>query len=192
MMKLHLIEKITIVLLVFFSVNIHANEADNSAHRQHEAHVHGEAKLNISIDKKILVFELSTPALNVLGFEHEPRTHQEKERVNKVNKILSAYENVISIPNLNCEQTQVEIISPYADEAIQANNGHKHEHHEEGHSEYYLSHSLTCKDMNRLEYVEVTLFDNFEGFENIKAIWINQTGAGSSEITKDKKIIKIK
>lgn len=188
-MKSYLIEKIILILLVSFSVKTHANETDRYEHRQHEAHVHGEAKLNILIDETMLVFELETPALNVLGFEHEPKTNQEKEKVNKVNRILSSYKNVISVPHLNCEQKQVETISPYADKTIQINDDH--EHHETDHSEYYLSYSLTCEDINKLETIEVTLFDNFQGFENIKATWINQAGAGSYEITREQRVIRI-
>ena len=223
-MKSHLIKKVVIVLLMYFSVNIHASEAVSSEHRQHEAHVHGEAKLNILIDGTTLVFELKTPALNVLGFEHKPKNEQQKEKLNKANQILAVYENVISIPDLSCEKTQVEIVSPYADShnnddhdddhghdeehehdddhehGHDEEHGHddehdhdeEHEHHEEGHSEYYLSYSLTCDDINRLEYIEVRLFDNFDGFESIEATWINQTGAGSTEVTKEKRIIRIK
>ena len=205
-MKSHVVKKVAIVLLMYFSVNTHAGEAGSSEHRQHEAHVHGEAKLNILIDGTTLVFELKTPALNVLGFEHKPKNEREKEKLNKASELLSTYTNVISIPDLNCEQTQVEIVPPYSDNHTDEDYGHdeehehddthgndeEHEHHKEGHSEYYLSYSLTCNDIDRLEYIEVRLFDNFEGFENIEATWINQTGAGSSEITKEERIIRTK
>ena len=82
------IKKIIITLFVFFSTAVYANDHDhdNSEHKQHEPHVHGKAEMNILIDEKTFIFELNSPTLNFLGFEHEPETNEEKETLNKSTK----------------------------------------------------------------------------------------------------------
>ena len=192
-MESKLIKTIISLFIVCFSIQSYANDDHSDEHRHHEAHVHGEAELSLLIDGKSVVFELKSPALNVLGFEHEPKTNEEKEIVKKANKKLSNYKNIISIPDLNCQVIKSEIDSPYEED-----HHHDHDHHDEHHDEdvehgdYYLSYSLTCENMNKLKTIEVKLFDNFDGFENIEAVWIGQNGSGSSELTKEEKIITIK
>ena len=39
-----------------------------------EAHIHGEAKLNIVFEGPELFIELKSPSYNLVGFEHAPRT----------------------------------------------------------------------------------------------------------------------
>jgi hypothetical protein len=41
-------------------------------HRQHGAHVHGLAILNLALDGQQIRIELHSPAANIVGFEHAP------------------------------------------------------------------------------------------------------------------------
>lgn len=195
-MKFSLIKKASILFIVCFSINISANEEDHE-HRHHEAHVHGEAELNLLIDGTTIAIELKSPALNVLGFEHEPKTDKEKEVVKQANKKLSNYKNIISIAGLSCQVVESEIESPYGSEHEEGH--HEHDHHDEDHhsedddhGDYYLSYSLRCENTNKLKTIEVKVFDNFQGFETIEATWINQTDLGSAELSTENKIINLK
>lgn len=194
-MKFSLIKKASTLFIVFFSINIHANE-ENHEHRHHEAHVHGEAELNLLIDGMTIAIELKSPALNLLGFEHEPKTNEEKETVKQVNKKLSNYKNLISINDLNCQVAETEIVSPYETEHDEEHHGDKHhdeDHHsDDDHGDYYLSYSLKCENTGKLKTIEIKLFDTFDGFETIEATWINQTDLGSAELSSEQKIIKLK
>ena len=71
---------------------------------------------------------------------------------------------------------------------------HDEKHHgdEEEHGDYYLSYSLNCKNMDKLKTIEVTLFESFNGFENIESLWISPTDSGSDNLTNEKNVIKIK
>lgn len=195
-MKFSAIKKASILFIVCFSINTYADEEEHE-HRHHEAHVHGKAELNLLIDGTTIAIELKSPALNVLGFEHEPETNEERGIVKQAKKKLSNYKNIFSIADLNCQVTEYEIESPYESEHEEGHHGHKH-HDEEYHSEdddhddYYLSYSLKCENTNELKIIEIKLFDNFEGFEIIEATWINQTNAGRSELSSKQKIIKLK
>lgn len=179
---------------MFFSISLYANDGDTDEYRDHEAHVHGKAELSLIIDEASIAFELKSPALNVHGFEHEPKTEAEEELVHAANEKLSKYENIIFIPDLKCEVSEFDLDSPYADEHAEKahHDGHDHEEHAEDHGDYYLSYSLSCKNIDKLETIEVKLFENFDGFESIEAMWINQSKADSAELTKEENIIKLK
>ncbi|MGB1800111.1 MAG: ZrgA family zinc uptake protein [Gammaproteobacteria bacterium] len=193
-MKFSLIKKASILFAVCISANIYGNE-ENHEHRQHEAHVHGKAELSFLIDGDAVAIELKSPALNVLGFEHEPKTNEEKEIVEQTNKKLSDYNNIISIDGLNCQVIESEIESPYESEHEEEHHDHKHhdDHHhgDDEHDDYYLSYSLKCENTDKLKTIEVKLFDNFDGFETIEATWINQMDIGSAELSSEQKIINL-
>lgn len=194
-MKFSLIKKASILFTISFSINISANE-EHHEHRHHEAHVHGKAELSFLIDGETIAIELESPALNVLGFEHEPKTNEEKERVKQADNKLSDYKNIISIEGLNCQVIETEIESPFETEHEDGHHAHAHhdeDHHsDDDHGDYYLSYSLKCENTDKIKTVEVKLFDNFEGFETIEATWINQTDLGSAELSSEQKIIKLK
>jgi Protein of unknown function (DUF2796) len=46
--------------------------ADEAERREHGAHEHGVAELNLALDGKELWIEFSSPAVNLVGFEHTP------------------------------------------------------------------------------------------------------------------------
>jgi hypothetical protein len=190
-MNINLFKKILMTLFIFLSVNINADEDEHSEHRHHEAHVHGQAEMNILIDDTTFVFEINSPALNLLGFEHEPGTDAEKETVHKVNKMLLDYKNIVAVADMDCKQSQNQMTAPF-DEEDHDHNHHHGENHGDGHSEYYLFYSLSCKDIKKIEQIKIKLFDNFPGFESVDVKWTYFTDAGSMEATKEQKIIKIK
>ena len=46
-----------------------------------DAHVHGEAELNIVIEGRELLMELESPSFNLVGFEHEPQSLNQQDLV---------------------------------------------------------------------------------------------------------------
>ncbi len=49
--------------------------------RQHGAHVHGEASGTMALDGSQLQLELEIPGVNLVGFEHPPRTDEQAQRL---------------------------------------------------------------------------------------------------------------
>ena len=56
--------------------------------RQHGTHVHGVASLNIALADNELFIEFESPAIDIVGFEHEPGTDEEKATFQKALGIL--------------------------------------------------------------------------------------------------------
>ena len=50
-------------------------------HRHYKAHEHGVALLNIAVEGYNLYIEFSSPSANIVGFEHHPRTLEQKDAV---------------------------------------------------------------------------------------------------------------
>ena len=60
----------------------HEHDHDQ-AHRQHDAHVHGSAALNLALESGEVHIELDSPAANIVGFEHAPSSEGDHAALDK-------------------------------------------------------------------------------------------------------------
>ena len=70
--------------LIFFCLVGSVRAEKKHKHHKHKhlpSHVHGEVKLDISIEKDNLLVEMESPAESILGFEYKARTSKEKAAV---------------------------------------------------------------------------------------------------------------
>jgi hypothetical protein len=73
-----------LAIVIIFSGTIQAEEK-----RLHGAHEHGVANLNIAVEGNNVYIEFTRSAANIVGFEHHPRTHEQKDAVkDAVEKLL--------------------------------------------------------------------------------------------------------
>lgn len=69
------------VRIIFLSaVWILASAAFAQEHRHHGAHEHGAASLGVVVEGNTVHFEFEAPADNIIGFEHEPKTPQDRAK----------------------------------------------------------------------------------------------------------------
>jgi len=79
-----------IIVSMFFSLIINASESNNI-----KAHSHGVAKIELAVDQKQLSISFEAPADSILGFEHQPKTQDEKALVeNKKNNWKEEYKEI--------------------------------------------------------------------------------------------------
>lgn len=148
-----------------FPVAAYASEIEH----HHEAHVHGKAQLNLAMDGNRFEVELMSPAMNVLGFEHEARTEAQKESVHAAKEALSKAENVILIHGGSCELGKQEVSMP--------------EHGEHGeHADITAHYYFNCAKPDEVSGLNVMLFDHFSGFEHVNVQWALSSGQGALEI----------
>lgn len=77
------------------------------------AHVHGEARMEISVDREQLVVAMEIPLDSLLGFERAPRNASEKEAVQGMAaKLKDAGKVLIPSAAAQCTATGVELDSP--------------------------------------------------------------------------------
>jgi hypothetical protein len=65
---------------------------------QHPPHEHGKVTINAALDGNQLVIELDSPAVNVVGFEHTPRTDNERAAVSAAAKLLGNGRGLFTMP----------------------------------------------------------------------------------------------
>ena len=114
-----------------------------------DSHVHGEANVYIVANKQQLMIELETPAANILGFEHAPRTPEQLQILKSAKVMLQDYSNIVHFGNdFNCKIQRVDLDAPFGDEEkahpddSTHHSAHNSEHHESEHqSEHSSAHN---------------------------------------------------
>jgi hypothetical protein len=91
--KTILIAMALVLTPAILQLQVHAWE-----HRRHEAHEHGVAHLNVAVEGSDLIIELFSPAANIVGFEHHPRTQAQKDQVKEARKKLEAAQPLFQLP----------------------------------------------------------------------------------------------
>lgn len=145
--------------------------ADDTEHREHDAHVHGTASLNIAIDSGHIDAELVTPAMNIVGFEHAPRDDAERQAVASAAVMLEDGAALL-VPSAaaGCRLDSSQAASSLIDTAHEPETTHDaHEHdHDDVHSEFHVHYRFHCDEPAAIETIQVNLFEAFPGMETIE------------------------
>lgn len=127
-------------------------KAQDEHGRSAGSHVHGAAELNAALDGKDLMIELRSALWNVLGFEREARSAEEKQAVEGAMAVLADGLSLFGLPEAaGCTQHEKDIDLGAAkgdeDHDHEKDHGHddhdhddhdhdKHDHDEHKHSEH--------------------------------------------------------
>ena len=103
-----------------------AAQAEETRHA--EAHEHGVSVLQLALEGEELAVELRSPGADIVGFEHEATSAEDKAAVEAALKTLRAPAGLFG---LSCELEKVEA---HVD-------GHGDDHHGEGHDEDHEEHA---------------------------------------------------
>jgi hypothetical protein len=128
---------------------------------QRGAHLHGKVVVNVALDGPLLSVELDAPAINVVGFEHAPRTDAQKREVAAVDRWLASGVGIIGVPPAaGCARQQVDYTPPKFDD-----HDHDHDHDpehdaadEDGtHADYRARFTYTCANPAALPWADLWL-----------------------------------
>lgn len=190
----------------------HDHEHNHDEHEHHGKHEHGVADMDIALDNGQLLVQLKSPAANFLGFEYEPSTKAQKKAYAHVTKTLNNPKKILDLDGGKCKITDKDVDMPFA----LNNHDHKHEHHSDEHKheahhdehdhekhdhdeqEHAATHSdieftylYTCKKPEKLEHIEVELFERFNGFEKINVQWVANNQQGSATLSPKNHVIEL-
>jgi hypothetical protein len=168
-----------------------------------EAHIHGEAKLNIVFEGPELLIELKSPSYNLVGFEHAPKTKNQLELVENTISLLKNFKNVADTSTeANCKIADASVSTSMR--GIHEDEHHEDEHHEdehhedehqhsakEIHSEFSATYSLICNKPENLKSIQLELFNTFELMEEIAVQMIIQGKQGFAELNPDNPNLKL-
>lgn len=172
-------------------------------YRHHEAHEHGVANLNVAIEGTSVYIEFSSPAANIVGFEHHPRTQKQKDAVKDALTKMQAGDTLFILSagsKSRLAKSRVDTdIESHEDHGSESGHAHAEEEHHgkeanhdkehsdaddhERHSEFKAEYHFVCQKPKKLSQIDVQLFRVFPGIEHIEVQLINETRQTAMELT---------
>lgn len=182
------------LFLYFFISLLFAEET-----RQVDKHEHGVGELNIAIQSKTMVLEFMIPGADVVGFEHEAKSEQDKATVSAALTKFDDYNNIFIIPtNSKCILISSKININQEDEHDEHDDHDGHddhddhdEHQEEAHNEFYAKYTFECGDIKSLDLLEFPYFETFSNSGELEVQFVSEIGSTSFEVEADSPIINI-
>ena len=184
-------------ILIFTAILFSTNFAV-AKKRAHKAHVHGEGKFTLAVEGRIVEMEMEIPADDIVGFEHMPKTPEQKKAVKTAEKKLKEATEMVLLPEkAQCRATSVEVESPLTkhDEKHDEKHhkkGHHHDHDDkESHSEFHITYKFKCDVPKHLSQVTVNLFSAFPSLKELEGQAVTMDGPFSAELTAKKRTFKL-
>ena len=197
-------------LFVFLIFNLSVTAA-LAFEEEHEAHEHGHATLMLVQEKDELQLVFKSPAMNIIGFEHQASSPEQHAKIKWAKQSLSDAANLFMISqNAQCVLEHVDIKSSLL-EADDHSDEHK-SHHEDEHSDEHASHHedehsdhadditshsefeaeyhFECASISQLKEINVALFETFTSLEEIEARIITNAGQTLRELDRNSASIK--
>ncbi|MCK1793180.1 DUF2796 domain-containing protein [Pseudomonas violetae] len=172
--------------------NAHAAQAHEHDHdHEHgslEAHEHGVGRLNAALDGQTLELELESPAMNIVGFEHQATTDADKAKVATARAQLEKPLALFSLPKAaGCVVANQALESPLFGDKPHAEDDHdeaaKGEHHHD-HSEIHAHYHFTCSTPAALKSLDLAnVFNTFPATQKIQVQLIGPSGQQGVEVT---------
>lgn len=178
----------------------HEHEHDHEK-RQHGAHVHGVAALNLALEGEEVHVELDSPAANIVGFEHAPSSDADHAALDKAVAVLKKGDQLFRFNSeAGCRMEQAKITSALLDEEHgehAEDHGHdEHEHKENGHEEHGhdehagdthadigAAYHFECDQPGKLTQLTVELFEAFPGMAELNVQYVIDSKQGAAALT---------
>ena len=164
------------------------------------AHLHGIASLQIAVDGSTLTLRLRTPLENLVGFEHAPRTEQQKKAVADMEQRLGMPESHFAPTTAaGCTPVATKLDSPFPATAKTEKGGsgdqakgaaHKDGKERDVHAELSAEFVFRCQSPDRLQGIEVKLFDRFSKLRRVDVELAGPRGQKSYRLTAKSRVAK--
>ena len=195
-----MIKRNLILILILVTCSLGASAAAQSTH------VHGQGQVGMAIDQNLISMTLESPGADIVGFEHEARTAEEKTAVTEALKQLSDPMFVIQLPaNASCKVVQAssEVTSENGDEGHADHEEHtdhdEHEDHEdhadhenEAHGSFIAEYQLECANVAVIDFITFVYFGHFRNAQSLMVVLIDKNGQHRHEISRDNPILYLK
>lgn len=154
-----------------------AQEASQHPH-EHAAHVHGHAKLELTLDEQTLLIQLHAPAADLLGFEHAPITDAEKTQYQRVQVLLGQSSTLFTLSDeAGCQSSSVTLKGMENDHPSIPTGEHAE------HMDIDASYLFHCQQPQALHRVQLALFHHFPSLQEVAYQTISSAGQSAGELT---------
>lgn len=188
---------LAVCLVVAPSALASGSPKKGGAHPQ-KAHAHGSVQLGVAVDGSTAEIELDGPAEAVFGFEHAPRTEQQKQVVTDTLKILREHPAKLfafatdagcTVSNVNVESAQEDAMKGQK-KAAPAGHGHEHGHdhaapESDEHAEVEARWTFTCKAALAGGKLQLALIKTFPRMQRVEVSLVSGSRQTGKTLTKD-------
>jgi Protein of unknown function (DUF2796) len=155
-------------------------------------HEHGAGTLNIAIEGGKVSMDLSAPANDVLGFEHQPSTPAQTEALAKAKELLAQPLKLIELPSAaGCTVESVNVTFNAA-EAGGATPKAEPKKDESQHADFDVDYVLTCKSPEKIAALSFGYFKLFAGAQKLSVTVVSDKGQAQYDVTRDKPSVTLK
>ncbi|MGC8121812.1 ZrgA family zinc uptake protein [Marinobacter sp. VGCF2001] len=158
--------RVTAALAGILLAPVVTHAADNPG-----AHQHGHAVLQIAIDGNTAEVILRSPAYNLLGLEHSPRTGQQRQQLAGLEQWATSTPLVNTVEG-NCITEEASVQSAWPETSRQQG------HTANGHSDLEIFQSLSCNGLADQNTLTTPLTDRFPALEHLEVQWISSGVVG--------------
>jgi hypothetical protein len=124
-----------------------------------QAHVHGQARLDIVLDGPVLAIALEAPLDGIVGFEHAPRTAAQKQLAAQALAALKDPARLFTLPaEAQCRPETTEVEAP----VLQGTDAR------DGHADLDARWRFRCAAPARLRALEQGLFEAFVRLQRLE------------------------
>lgn len=169
---------------IFFFVTFFLLQPAHAGQGNPDAHVHGAGLLTVVFERGQLLIELTTPAANMLGFEHHPKTKAQEKAVESLEQTLSQPGKVLSLQP-SCQIKEIAVEMPFGTQDKQAeleDHHHHHKHEQHGVHEDIRTRYMWHCSTTTLPKITVSYFQLYPAFEKIRLEWIVDGSQGSTQL----------
>ena len=197
----------TVILASCIAVPAHAQET-----RELGTHVHGVSTLQVAVEDGTLSLDLTSPGLDIVGFEYAASTDADKDAVAMAVGRLLKPDDIVTLPDAaGCRLAAARAHLHFGDDHDEDHDGHTAEHNDyaaehddhddhadtehaedadhkdEGakHSAFHATYTYSCDAPDALTSLSFPFFDQFANAQEIEAEYVTAAGAGRTEISRD-------
>lgn len=177
----------------------HEHDHDQE-HRQHDAHVHGIAVLNLALEGEEVHIELDSPAANIVGFEHAPSSQADHAALDKAVDTLKNGDRLFRFNDeAGCRMEKADVTSALLDEEHAGKHSEDLDHEEKGgheehegetHSDIEAVYHFECDQPGKLTQLSVELFEVFPATEELNVQYVIESKQGARELTAKDHVVK--
>jgi hypothetical protein len=144
-------------------------------------HVHGVGALQLVVEDHHLHIEISLPAMDVVGFEHAPRTVAQRDAVTQAAALLKDVRKMLELPTAaECTVASSAIESALLED--QQKQHHDHDH-DEVHADFDIAYRFDCRRPEALTSLKVNIFERLPRLEKLEVQSVMPSGQRRQSLT---------
>ncbi len=169
-------------------------QAKAETRREHDSHIHGVSSLTIAIEGKLVEMALEAPGMDLVGFEHEAKSAEDRQRVALALATLQKGDTLFVLPpDAGCSLERAEAALHGSDEHDDhaKDDDHDHGSTESNHTEFAATYRFGCADPDRIGRIEFPFFTQFPLSVELDIQAVTSNGAFAFEATRDDPVVSL-